>query len=51
LSGILIDWLLVIGGEGSEIFKTLDEVQASAEFEIFRKVEKDEEVIGRITAA
>jgi hypothetical protein len=29
----------------------LDEVRASAEFEIFREVEKDEEVIGRIVAA
>ena len=51
MSGILIDCLLVIGGEGSEIFKTLDEVRASAEFEIFREVEKDEEVIERITSA
>ena len=33
------------------MIETLDEVRASAEFEIFREVEKDEEVIGRIVAA
>jgi hypothetical protein len=33
------------------MIETLDEVRASAEFEIFREVEKDEEVIERITSA
>ena len=33
------------------MIETLDEVRASAEFEIFQEVEKDEEVIGRIVAA
>ena len=34
-----------------EMIETLDEVRASSEFEIFREVEKDEDVIGRIVAA
>ena len=33
------------------MIERLDEVRASAEFEIFQEVEKDEEVIGRIVAA
>ena len=33
-----------------EMIETLDEVRASAEFEIFREVEKDEEVIERTVA-
>jgi hypothetical protein len=33
------------------MIETLDEVRASAGFEIFREVEKDEELIGRIVAA
>ena len=34
-----------------EMIETLDEVRASAEFEIFREVEKDEEVIEHTVAA
>ena len=33
-----------------EMIETLDEVRASAEFEIFREVEKDEQVIERTVA-
>ena len=33
------------------MIETLDEVRASAEFEIFREVEKDEQVIERTVAA
>jgi uncharacterized protein YjgD (DUF1641 family) len=34
-----------------EMIETLDELRASAEFEVFRAAEKDEQVIGRIVAA
>jgi hypothetical protein len=34
-----------------EMIETLDELRASAEMEIFREVEQDENVIDRITAA
>ena len=34
-----------------EMIESLDELRASAEMEIFREVEKDDEVIGRIVAA
>jgi DNA-binding protein H-NS len=34
-----------------EMIETLDELRASAEMEIFREVEQDEEVIDRIAAA
>ena len=34
-----------------KMIESLDELRASAEMEIFREVEQDEEVIGRIVAA
>ncbi|MGL4399551.1 MAG: hypothetical protein ACRCXD_06760 [Luteolibacter sp.] len=50
MGDILIDWPLFVE-RILEMIETLDEVWASAEFEIFRKVARDEEVIGRIVAA
>jgi FtsZ-binding cell division protein ZapB len=34
-----------------EMIETLDELRVSAEMEIFREVERDDQAIGRITAA
>ena len=51
LGDILVDWPLFPCGERSEMIETLDEVRASAEFEIFREVAKDEQVIERTVAA
>lgn len=50
---MVFSWIgqCVVSEEKSEISKTLNEVRTSVEFEIFREVEKDEEMIGRITAA
>jgi hypothetical protein len=51
LGDVLIEGPLFVGEERSEMIETLDEVRASADYEVFREAEEDESVIGRIVAA